>query len=371
MAAESNVAREPRRLVVLDALRGLSALVVLWHHVMTLNSYSLSVWRDGSPVTYALAQFVSDQNKRAVLLFFVLSGLAIGLSLREPPLGRNGVATYARRRAQRILPLYWLALLWTALLGYIAGRLDQSFSLGNLLGNLLFLQTPAASSGSWFVPYGENGPLWSLSFEVFYYLLIPVIFAILPRLWISKPNVWIYVTAFACLASLASIGMRQIIPFPPLSFLSLWLVWMLGFLISDRYRSGQSMLVVLAFIVPVAGAQTFLGVLGYTSATINLLVDGTVIAAVVALGFASARRLPSLDGVLSSQAVRGLVIVGHGSYALYLFHYPLLQLAAQGQHKLAATQFAGLYWPLLSVVLIAFACYACPKIEDLIQRAIR
>jgi peptidoglycan/LPS O-acetylase OafA/YrhL len=163
------------RLVYVDALRGLAALTVLFHHTTTLFP-SVYARLAADPAGYRAAMFISDRNYEAVLLFFVLSGFTIRLSV-----GCAGFITaadinvYLYRRFKRILPLFVVALALTALLGALGRHLDEpAFSLRTLVGNLLFLQTPAPLRGVWFVPYGENGPLWSLSFEMFYYLFFPV-----------------------------------------------------------------------------------------------------------------------------------------------------------------------------------------------------
>ena len=45
----------------------------------------------------------------------------------------------------------------------------QTIGLPTLLGNLAFLQDFFAR------PYGSNGPLWSLSYEFWFYLVFPLL----------------------------------------------------------------------------------------------------------------------------------------------------------------------------------------------------
>src|SRR5690242_18022260 len=77
-----------KRLHYVDALRGLAALTVLFHHTTTLFP---RVYEELS-ITFAAghraAMFVSNRNYEAVLLFFVVSGFSIRLST-----GREGLLT--------------------------------------------------------------------------------------------------------------------------------------------------------------------------------------------------------------------------------------------------------------------------------------
>ena len=105
-----------------------------------------------------------------VSVFFVLSGFILSYNY----LGRD----YTKRefwsaRVARIVPVYWLSLVLTA--PYVAAKLitHESPLSANLILTPLFLQSwsPAAAL-VW------NPPAWSVSTEVFFYLLFP--FAVRP-----------------------------------------------------------------------------------------------------------------------------------------------------------------------------------------------
>lgn len=99
----------------------------------------------------------------AVLMFFVLSGYVIGLTtVRAPTLGE--MRRYLLRRALRLMPVNTAAVL-------LAWALLPSLGAGTVVGNLLFLQNSAPYPGGFAVPVLPNNPnLWSLNYEVFYYL---------------------------------------------------------------------------------------------------------------------------------------------------------------------------------------------------------
>ena len=67
-----------KRLATLDSLRGLAALVVVFHHFMVFNTNAVQML---VPKTiHDIFLCVSDLNNEAVLFFFVLSGFSIGLA---------------------------------------------------------------------------------------------------------------------------------------------------------------------------------------------------------------------------------------------------------------------------------------------------
>src|SRR3954463_12644923 len=104
----------PLRLAGLDGVRGLAALFVVVNHVF-LRAFP------GYPVDRApfwAGWFI--YGRVAGVVFIVLSGF----SLPRPP-ARHGwrldaVSRFARRRARRILPAYWAALVFSLAMAWLA-----------------------------------------------------------------------------------------------------------------------------------------------------------------------------------------------------------------------------------------------------------
>ena len=93
-----------------------------------------------------------------VLVFFVLSGFVIASSNRNG-LTKQNIATYLKKRFVRIYPIYLISIVT------ILVTTANNYGAEYILLNILLLQplfTPA---------FIENGPAWSLNFEVLYYLL--------------------------------------------------------------------------------------------------------------------------------------------------------------------------------------------------------
>lgn len=151
------------RLDKLEAVRGLAAFYVFVHHFVHCND----------SLAYLQRFFVFGQT--AVMVFFILSGFVIYYSSA----GRNPdfkVRDYMVRRLRRIYPAFILVMLLNWLLAcHIQGKWEV-FDFKNFIGNLLMLQDKQHPY-TWFEPFHGNSPLWSLSYEWWFYLLfLPVYF---------------------------------------------------------------------------------------------------------------------------------------------------------------------------------------------------
>jgi len=99
----------------------------------------------------------------AVEVFFVLSGFLVGGKVLERVRkGTFDYRDYAFDRISRIYVPLVPALLFTAFISLICGN---SISVLEFLGNLFCLQ------GLFCDPFADNGPLWSLAYEFWFYLL--------------------------------------------------------------------------------------------------------------------------------------------------------------------------------------------------------
>lgn len=357
-ALGGSVARGGVRIRELDALRGIAALVVFIHHVFVIFNDEVRSVVTGA--AFAVLDVVQAQNKAAVLTFFVLSGYAIGLATRgREPVTRSALADYASRRARRILPLYWISLAWTAALGWVYAVGEPSFSLETLIGNILFLQTSAIAKGNWFDPFGLNGPYWSLSYEVFFYAMLPAVLLVTQkRSFASHPRT--VLVGLGCAATFVGFSGNNLLPSPFSEFLVPWVVWLVGYVAVDLQRGPGSVLLVAAPMVCVGAAVGALSLLGLHSDTLNTTLEGTVIAfafALVALypGFMSWHPLRQFRRIL----VALFSHIGDGGYALYLLHYPLL-LAL---HDLLGAPFGAFVWWVTGAGLIAFVVVFCPWLE--------
>jgi len=152
------------RLPGFDGLRGLAATAVLVLHASVLHL-----------IPHRTAQELVAQLQSGVQVFFVISGFVISRPFVVAVLdGRPlpSVRRYAWRRFIRIFPAYWLALVCASLFfsASISGWRDW-------LTHLLLLQA--------YSTYQFNRGIsiaWTLSVEVSFYVLLPIVFVAVERL---------------------------------------------------------------------------------------------------------------------------------------------------------------------------------------------
>jgi peptidoglycan/LPS O-acetylase OafA/YrhL len=330
------------RLVLLDGLRGAAALIVIIHHARSLFPQLVQRLHESKPLLASILLFIGQRNVEAVWCFFVLSGFSIRLSIERHPLHEpSGLRNYFYRRARRILPPYWLALVVSFLVArYVAATPTQAVSVQTLLGNLLFLQSASGVSGQWFVPYAANGALWSLSFEAFFYVAYPalVLGTGSQHAFEARRKRVAYVIA----VSIAGQLLNRVIATPFSLFLSASFVWYAGVELADRWLghratiSGRTTLFALAtfgLLRFVCGWLEFHGcVVGFLALSAKLSADS--------------RSYGPEPATLSVFAWLGGV-----SYGLYLLHVPIMRAAATSFGQ----SVGGLAFALIASLLVAWA----------------
>jgi exopolysaccharide production protein ExoZ len=159
----------PRTIWTIQYLRGVAALLVVWHH------------QQGQ--VPGISQYLPQLNfgVSGVDLFFVISGFIMVLTT-------DGKAVtpwqFLRRRLERVVPLYWLLTLTVALLATLKPELFKTTltPLYHVLGSLFFV--PHFSPGHPGIAWPLIVPGWSLNYEMFFYLLFACSL-MLPQRWRS------------------------------------------------------------------------------------------------------------------------------------------------------------------------------------------
>ncbi len=185
------------RFPALDSIRAFAAIAVVAFH-----AYKDLAGRPGwdSPLgTFAYSL------QWAVPVFFVLSGfllyrpfaLAIARRAALPDARR-----FLLRRAVRILPAYWLALV---VFGTIA-RPNELWSPDGLVRYGLLLQVFDADT-----VYHVLGTAWSLSIEVAFYVALPFLAFVAARLLGRRPRLLPHVAVVVAMALLAEAARRFVV----------------------------------------------------------------------------------------------------------------------------------------------------------------
>jgi len=229
----------------LTATRGLAALlVVIFHYGCTVFPFSL-------------AEHFFRSGNLAVNYFFVLSGFVM---YRTYSTRHITYKDFIRRRFARIYPAYLLAIILAVipvLYGWVSLHtpIEGKFTTGLLL-NLGLLQA--------YIPgyaLTVNSPGWSLSVEMFFYILFPLLLAF--QLKNTKRFVWIaaavYLTTqlihFWLIDSWQPVypsRRHEFIYYHPVFHLNLFMVGMCGAYVMERVKklsSNFAALLVFAVIV--------------------------------------------------------------------------------------------------------------------------
>jgi peptidoglycan/LPS O-acetylase OafA/YrhL len=304
------------RVLWLDGIRGAAALFVVLHHIWSMSWPSFP--SNSGPAWLGWLLY----GHMAVAIFIVVSGVSLALApLRNGGRLSGGVPRFLRRRAWRILPAYWAALILSVLITAVflrpelgSGAIGKSLAVhGLLLQNLVGSVPP-------------NGAFWSIAIEWQIYFVFPLILLLGRR---SSLLTAVLITMVAVLLAHEAAGLggplEKIDGFTP-QFLALFAlgafaVWLAG---GDRAVKLRRPLAALALVA--LGAFVLLAIAEGSEWVVAQffwmdLLFGLGVAALLALmhggGLAPARR------VLASRLA---LFVGLFSYSIYLIHAPILAL---------------------------------------------
>ncbi|HEY2600619.1 MAG TPA: acyltransferase [Thermoleophilaceae bacterium] len=162
-----------RRAAGLDGLRALAALSVVCFHVWLYRFPDPTHVRQSGLLDDVLSDF-----RLGLILFFVLSGYLLYRGFARAALRRDGpvdLGVYALRRAARILPAYYLAMLGSfALLWGARGTPGVRLPGGSDLPLFAFF----AQNYSSHTILTFNPVTWTLCLEVLFYALLPLLGAV-------------------------------------------------------------------------------------------------------------------------------------------------------------------------------------------------
>ncbi|MEV7966489.1 acyltransferase [Sphaerisporangium sp. NPDC088356] len=182
----------------LDSLTGgrfIAALMVFVFHIATLQLFA-----EGSGVGSALTFATKTAGTIGVSFFFVLSGFVLTWSARSD----DSYAGFLRRRLVKIYPNH-VVTFCLAMLVFAAAATPT----GTAVLNLLLLQAWAPRPD---IFLSVNGPSWSLSCELVFYLLFPLL---LPRISrIAGRRLWWWAAGVAALIVMLP-GLAHLLPADP------------------------------------------------------------------------------------------------------------------------------------------------------------
>lgn len=336
------------RLAPINGLRGFAIIGVIYFHLIA-GSWSTA---DVSPWLSPLL----TNTWTGVNLFFILSGFVLFLPLAVDPDAMRLPADrmyFYRRRAWRLLPLFYVAVLsqWgIAALGGKSG-LDELLRVTSFL----FVLSP----NDFFPTF--NGPLWSIGVEVAFSAVFPSLVLAFLRLGIAR---------LVFIVAVVSLGMRlvgyvrapaaEVVAFNTDMFLCRVDEFVLGMALARLYvdrrlpsAAGRCLLAGIALVLMSwlgfdLTARHFLP--SPVRAGLNDVMDAgfcLIVAAALAPGSRFAMAL----------SWRPLQVAGMMCYSLYIWHWPLLHWIISMSPSLTGSYIAHVTIYLVVTLIIAGFSY--------------
>jgi peptidoglycan/LPS O-acetylase OafA/YrhL len=200
--------------ISLEALRGFAAVFVAIAHFVQTN-HQTSNWLP------LFVQSFEPPGIPCVFVFFTLSGYVIGISNKVALIELDAILAYIKKRITRIYPIYFISLLLTLVVTPHMPSLWIVFCHIILMEGLL---SPVLLT---------NAPMWSLHYEVIYYLIY------IPISYIKANVIWVVMGSLTLGIVLCVLRIPRYSPY--LSSYSFgFTFWALGLFIAKNIKSIKS-----------------------------------------------------------------------------------------------------------------------------------
>ena len=315
------------RMVYLDALRGIAALMVVFSHLY--GPLLGDVW---------LFSELLDVGKLGVLWFFMISGVVIPFSLQPLP---DGARRFLISRLMRLYPAYWLSLLVYLSILQLGGGVMPPWI--QVMANLTMLQT--------LLGFGDViGLYWTLFIELVFYGLCLVLFLRGKLYDLATRTRWAIgaLVLGLALATLREMTERKLPVALPLGlslmfFGSIWRQWLLAEHSRELTRSLVLVLGAYLLLLPPTLLLAYSQDMGVGEAPGRYLFTY----ATAIISFLVLTRIVQLKHP-------ALLWLGGVSYSLYLLH-PSMQMLSD--YLLRDLQVAPLYSAVLATALTLGIAY--------------
>lgn len=296
----------PRARAGLDAARACSAVYVVLHHVST-----------ALPMPGALTRALSF-GQEAVMVFFLLSGFVIFANESERV---RDLGAYYLRRLRRIYPIVLVAMAVSTVV-WALGAAHHRPSWRSALATLFSVDDLDSKPGLVGGTYLGNAPLWSLSYEVFFYAIFPLVM----MLWRRRPQLTRHLVGAVAVAAYLSF---LVLPNHFSLVTAYFALWWAGAAAAKAYLDGGIRLRDLRVELGWLAALTVVAVVGLAVAGFHGSSSYPFVMVRhfgVALGLLIVLATPvrTALGTVAARTARVWTWTASISYGLYALHYPVL-----------------------------------------------
>ena len=347
----------------LESLRGIAILLVFVFHADALLGIP---FRGRGEVWPALPMALLWMGHTGVTLFFVLSAFLLSRPFLAEAYGGRHVSRreFYRRRALRILPLFYVAVL----VATVATSRHLS-DVRRAIPHLCFLYAVPGAAGSVF-PY--SAAWWSLAVEVQFYVVLPfvalafhrslgttlVLFTAFAAAWTAVMTGWLPVPLPGYAISLSLLGRA---PLFLSGILAAWVYERHGDALRNRLarsrwlQRGGSDVILIGVLAALAAflRLKLCSIRQNWSLELVLLVPDAILWGLVMLGIL---LLPLKTRALFSN--RFLQWLGVLSYSIYLAHFPILYYSL-GAARMLAPKSVGIWWNTGAAIWFTVATLSC------------
>ncbi|CAM5268184.1 acyltransferase family protein [Streptomyces avidinii] len=286
------------RLAVLDGVRVLAALGVLFYHYFALPS----AWDEPPESIFPTAHRFAVYGWLGVEIFFMVSGFVICMSAW----GRT-VGDFAVSRVSRLFPAYWAAVVFTSLVLFASPEIRQLKAFSDVVVNLSMLQ------GGIGVPNVDDA-YWTLFVELKFYVL----FALVVMRGVTYRNCVLFCAAWTLAGVVAPTSDSGVLSFFAAPASSPYFIAGIGFYLMRRFRPNAVLWAVVGVQFLLAQHHVHARMISSLGREATRQTPAWPAHVIIVLGFAlmAALALGALDGV----QWRWLPHAGAITYPLYLIH---------------------------------------------------
>jgi peptidoglycan/LPS O-acetylase OafA/YrhL len=295
-----------QRYYLLDGMRGLAALAIIFHHYIMLFVAPLGPLPktdDGYPAQpfYAQLNIIYNHGNFAVPIFWMLSGFVFAAVY---PAGSTTSRSFVVNRFARLYPLHFLTLLIVAVLQFLAIR-QYGVSLLYPNNDLYhFLLQLFLASNWWTAEFSYNGPIWSISVEILIYAIF----------WICHRKLLSYGAVLPFALALVFLGLTRFEPLLQIGRCGFAFFAGSGCYALHRIYRGRNLVIIVACL-----AAMILAVPGFMTGRPPIIRFFSLPMTVGALMLLMA----NFDHYCTASMRKICELMGDNTYGMYLWHIPL------------------------------------------------